>query len=234
MYEYCCFFRGYWWLDFGSWWKFSQETNSDYSTSFISHQSIFLNSLWPKVVTWRQHPSPTSLPEPMLVYYQLDPQWQTSVKFDQNTKIFIQGNATENVFCKMVGIFFRSQDIEHSQFLYIIQYCSLYTIYWYINTELCMSENMPWSLPEWILPMKIKAIPVLTVSNSPRKCRSFENGQALYKVFPMKYAHSLCFVVFYCGLVSTNFSHIPQDSFTGTGAIIWLPQCQWRNPANQG
>ena len=26
------------------------------------------------------------------------------------------------------------------------------------------------------------------------------------------------------------FNHILQGCFTGTGAIIWLPQCQWSNP----
>ena len=26
------------------------------------------------------------------------------------------------------------------------------------------------------------------------------------------------------------FTYILQGYFTGTEAIIWLPQCQWRNP----
>ena len=30
--------------------------------------------------------------------------------------------------------------------------------------------------------------------------------------------------------VTFNCTHIPQGYFTGTGAIIWLPQCQWSNP----
>ena len=50
----------------------------------------------------------------------------------------------------------------------------------------------------------------------------------------------LCFVLLWlyhelwwvdlCGL----FTHILQGYFTGTGAIIWLPQCQWSNPEGYG
>ena len=36
---------------------------------------------------------------------------------------------------------------------------------------------------------------------------------------------SLCCVSFLA-----NCTHILQGYFTGTGAIIWLPQCQWSNP----
>ena len=31
-----------------------------------------------------------------------------------------------------------------------------------------------------------------------------------------------------------DFPHILQDYFTGTGAIIWLPQCYWSNPEEYG
>ena len=31
-----------------------------------------------------------------------------------------------------------------------------------------------------------------------------------------------------------SFTHILQGYFTGTGAIIWLPQCQWSNPEEYG
>ena len=31
-----------------------------------------------------------------------------------------------------------------------------------------------------------------------------------------------------------NVAHILQGCFTGTGAIIWLPQCQWSNPEECG
>ena len=30
------------------------------------------------------------------------------------------------------------------------------------------------------------------------------------------------------------FTHNPQGYFTGTGAIIWLPQCPWSNPEGYG
>ena len=56
------------------------------------------------------------------------------------------------------------------------------------------------------------------------------------RIHPMKYeTFLLCtyfvmiillFVVEKSGL----FAHIVQGYFTGTGAIIWLPQCQWSNP----
>ena len=44
----------------------------------------------------------------------------------------------------------------------------------------------------------------------------------------ISYANVLCFVLFCCGLVI--FHHILQGYFTGTGAIMWLPQCLWSNP----
>ena len=39
-----------------------------------------------------------------------------------------------------------------------------------------------------------------------------------------------------CSLVwiSINFTHLLQSCFTDTGAIIWLPQCQWSNPERYG
>ena len=36
------------------------------------------------------------------------------------------------------------------------------------------------------------------------------------------------------GLGLVNLTHILQGYFTGTGAIIWLPQCQWSNPEDKG
>ena len=51
-----------------------------------------------------------------------------------------------------------------------------------------------------------------------------------HEVHSERYTHSSCFDVFCCGLVEVNFTHILQDYFTGTGAILWLPQCWWSNP----
>ena len=41
--------------------------------------------------------------------------------------------------------------------------------------------------------------------------------------------HIVC-VLFRGGLVWADFTHILQGYFTGTGAIIGLPQCQWGDP----
>ena len=40
--------------------------------------------------------------------------------------------------------------------------------------------------------------------------------------------------MFSSGLISVDFIHILQGYFTGTGAIIWLPQCQWSNLEGYG
>ena len=51
----------------------------------------------------------TSLSKPMLGYCQLDSQEQTSVKFYQNTKLFIHKKAYENIVCEMAAILFRAR-----------------------------------------------------------------------------------------------------------------------------
>ena len=44
-------------------------------------------------------------------------------------------------------------------------------------------------------------------------------------------ARKLCrWFVFCCGVLLVDFTHILQGYFTGTGAIMYLPQCQWSNP----
>ena len=43
------------------------------------------------------------------------------------------------------------------------------------------------------------------------------------------HAHRLRFVMFWFGLALVSCTHILQGCFIGTGAIEWLPQCQWRN-----
>ena len=42
------------------------------------------------------------------------------------------------------------------------------------------------------------------------------------------------FIVFCCYFGSSRFTHILQAYFTGTGAIVWLPQCQWSNHEGYG
>ena len=51
---------------------------------------------------------------------------------------------------------------------------------------------------------------------------------------PWNCTHSLACVLFCHALVMVDFYHILQGYFTGTGAIIWLPQCQWSNPEGDG
>ena len=54
-----------------------------------------------------------------------------------------------------------------------------------------------------------------------------------YTEFPkIRYYFVIC-----CGLFCFGtdlFPHILQGYFTGTGAIRWLPQCQWSNPGEYG
>ena len=59
-------------------------------------------------------------------------------------------------------------------------------------------------------------------------------------VYPKKYAHGfvvLCFVVVMQSFIMNShevFIHIHQAYFTGTGAIVRLPQCQWSKPDGYG
>ena len=59
-------------------------------------------------------------------------------------------------------------------------------------------------------------------------------------VYPIKYKHG--FVLLCLDAITLSviirflywIYHILQGYFTGTGAIIWLPQCQWSNPEGYG
>ena len=53
------------------------------------------------------------LPEPVLTYCQLVPWEQTSMNYNQNTKLFIHEYAFENVVCKMAAILFRGRWVKH-------------------------------------------------------------------------------------------------------------------------
>ena len=59
-------------------------------------------------------------------------------------------------------------------------------------------------------------------------------------VYPIKYAHGcvvLCFfAVMQWFILNSNdiYAHILQGYFTGTGAIVRLPQCQWSKPEGYG
>ena len=52
-----------------------------------------------------------------------------------------------------------------------------------------------------------------------------------HEIYPIKYTHFA--VCCYC-LILAIFTHILQGYFTGTGAIIWLPQCLWCNLEGYG
>ena len=61
-------------------------------------------------------------------------------------------------------------------------------------------------------------------------------GSATYNTSPKLCTQlMLCCVLLWSWIIVINqFTHIFQASFTGTGAIIWLPQCQWSNPEECG
>ena len=81
------------------------------------------------------------------------------------------------------------------------------------------------------LPMKLWGH--LEAQNWPRVC-------LVSTVYPMKYAHGfvvLCFVVVMQSFIMNShevFIHIHQGCFSGTGAIVRLPQCQWSKPDGYG
>ena len=60
-------------------------------------------------------------------------------------------------------------------------------------------------------------------------------GIMITLIFQWEHMVVLCFVLLWlcCDLLidlCDLFAHILQGCFTGIGAIIWLPQCQWSNP----
>ena len=71
---------------------------------------------------------------------------------------------------------------------------------------------------------------------------TLNNGDSVHwgTVYPKKYAHGfvvLCFVVVIQSFIMNShevYIHIHQGCFAGTGAIVRLPQCQWRKPDGYG
>ena len=88
--------------------------------------------------------------------------------------------------------------------------------------NLCISylnkTNMHWVAVDYTLWL-------LKINTHTRYCTAW------CRVYPKNNAHNLCLC---CILVLGNFTHILQGYFTGTGAITWLPQCQWSNPEKYG
>ena len=52
----------------------------------------------------------------------------------------------------------------------------------------------------------------------------------IYRGCSKNYALDVLLSAFFWGEVPVCFIHVLQGYFTGTGAIMWLPQCQWSNP----
>ena len=76
-----------------------------------------------------------------------------------------------------------------------------------------------------------------SIASHGRHCCWFPRPRTVY---PKKYAHGfvvLCFVVVMQSFIMNShevFIHIHQGCFAGTGAIVWLPQCQWSKPDGYG
>ena len=66
---------------------------------------------------------------------------------------------------------------------------------------------------------------VNTINQNSSLLTFYQWGPVIRKVF-------LCDDIIMASCIS--FTHILQDGFTGTGAIIWLPQCLWSNPKGYG
>ena len=73
-----------------------------------------------------------------------------------------------------------------------------------------------------------------------RNVQPFAVSHFICTVFPKKYAHGfvvLCLVAVMQSFIMNShevFIYIHQGCFTGTGAIIRLPQCQWSKPVGYG
>ena len=59
------------------------------------------------------------LSEPVLGYCQLDPQEQTSVKCNRNTKLLIRKNASENIVCEKTAILSRGRWVKDEFYVFI-------------------------------------------------------------------------------------------------------------------
>ena len=76
--------------------------------------------------------------EPMLIYCHLDCQKQRWMKFNQNTILFIQENASENIVCEVAAILSRARwvniyDIYMLRYM-LLQYTSKYCGCWWPGT----------------------------------------------------------------------------------------------------
>ena len=65
---------------------------------------------------------------------------------------------------------------------------------------------------------------------------SYNPDNMLFLLHPimLRYTSEICKQFMFLLWFVNSFTHILQGYFTGTGAIIWLPQCQWSNPEGYG
>ena len=134
----------------------------------------------------------------------------------------------------------------------------LFVLYIYIRIGF-ISKYILSKIPKWSLPLLDNTFMAMLISPvcknllqsrmysdrqifTIRRIESPKNVSHFVRctVYPKKYAHSfvvLCFVVVMQSFIMNShevFIHIHQGCFAGTGAIVWLPQCQWSKPDGYG
>ena len=84
----------------------------------------WIGSVLVQIMAWRLFGA-KPFSEPMLGYCQLDPKELTSVKFNQNTKIFIDENASENITWEMAAILFRGRWVKSTDHYNLMRTCPI-------------------------------------------------------------------------------------------------------------
>ena len=109
--------------------------------------------------------------------------------------------------------------------------CSLYTFYWKSPQGTRIS---PWILLILFLAQQILHRQCMVVINRTTDWWGLPELPTFIIALPLKYMLLCLFLLWLCYHLLINscdvFTYILQGCFTGTGAIIWLPHCQWSNP----
>ena len=104
----------------------------------------------------------------------------------------------------------------------------------YLQTRQCFLESLSVRQPAeqhvsyfW----SIHQCAICTQLEINKELSNWYDVQNIPRILPQR----LCFLVVCCALVPLSFTHIFHGCFTGSGAIIWLPQCQqpWRIWVNE-
>ena len=114
-----------------------------------------------------------------------------------------------------------------------------------LQEEFCVGHPTPTTIPPTLHKHSLISIRPILFSQCWQiaiqlPCRLKMQLYSIDTVYPKKYAHGfavLCFVVVMQSFIMNShkvFIHIHQGSYAGTGAIIWLPQCQWSKPDGYG